>query len=202
MREALVVSRSTARARRSARSRRRSHRAVVQGVERADLVVVYRELSRRCDYPLHLGLTEAGMGTRHRRATAAMAVLLQEASATRSACRSRPSPTAIARRKSSSRRRSCRRWGCARSRRWSRRVPAAAAPQHVLPVARVAHPVVPAHVDAHVAHAVSWRGDDARRCDGLRRQRSRRIEARQRRHLAPRHRRGAVAPVYVDGQRQ
>jgi (E)-4-hydroxy-3-methylbut-2-enyl-diphosphate synthase len=44
-----------------------------------DLITVYRELSRRCDYPLHLGLTEAGMGSKGIVAsTAAMAVLLQE----------------------------------------------------------------------------------------------------------------------------
>jgi len=49
----------------------------VSGVQ--DLVTVYRELSRRCDYPLHLGLTEAGMGTKGIVAsTAAMSVLLQE----------------------------------------------------------------------------------------------------------------------------
>ena len=29
-----------------------------------DLVAVYTELARRCDYPLHLGLTEAGMGSK------------------------------------------------------------------------------------------------------------------------------------------
>jgi len=44
-----------------------------------DLIAVYRELSRRCDYPLHLGLTEAGMGTKGIVAsTAALSVLLQE----------------------------------------------------------------------------------------------------------------------------
>jgi (E)-4-hydroxy-3-methylbut-2-enyl-diphosphate synthase len=44
-----------------------------------DLIAVYRELSRRCDYPLHLGLTEAGMGSKGIVAsTAALAVLLQE----------------------------------------------------------------------------------------------------------------------------
>ncbi len=44
-----------------------------------DLVAVYRELARRCDYPLHLGLTEAGMGSKGIVAsTAALAVLLQE----------------------------------------------------------------------------------------------------------------------------
>jgi (E)-4-hydroxy-3-methylbut-2-enyl-diphosphate synthase len=49
----------------------------VSGVQ--DLIAVYRELSRRCDYPLHLGLTEAGMGSKGIVAsTAAIGVLLQE----------------------------------------------------------------------------------------------------------------------------
>ncbi len=44
-----------------------------------DLIDVYRELSRRTDCPLHLGLTEAGMGRRGTvRSAAALAVLLQE----------------------------------------------------------------------------------------------------------------------------
>jgi (E)-4-hydroxy-3-methylbut-2-enyl-diphosphate synthase len=44
-----------------------------------DLIAVYRELARRCDYALHLGLTEAGMGSKGIVAsTAAMGVLLQE----------------------------------------------------------------------------------------------------------------------------
>ncbi|PWW45813.1 flavodoxin-dependent (E)-4-hydroxy-3-methylbut-2-enyl-diphosphate synthase [Melaminivora alkalimesophila] len=49
----------------------------VSGVQ--DLIAVYRELSRRCDYALHLGLTEAGMGTKGTVASAAaLAILLQE----------------------------------------------------------------------------------------------------------------------------
>ncbi len=49
----------------------------VSGVQ--DLISVYRALARRCDYPLHLGLTEAGMGTKGTVASAAaLAVLLQE----------------------------------------------------------------------------------------------------------------------------
>ncbi|WP_241463948.1 flavodoxin-dependent (E)-4-hydroxy-3-methylbut-2-enyl-diphosphate synthase [Rhodoferax saidenbachensis] len=49
----------------------------VSGVQ--DLIAVYRELGRRCDYPLHLGLTEAGMGTKGTVASAAaLAVLLQD----------------------------------------------------------------------------------------------------------------------------
>ncbi len=44
-----------------------------------DLIAVYRNLAVRCDYPLHLGLTEAGMGVKGMVAsTAALAVLLQE----------------------------------------------------------------------------------------------------------------------------
>ncbi len=44
-----------------------------------DLIAVYGELARRCDYPLHLGLTEAGMGSKGIVAsTAAMGVLLQQ----------------------------------------------------------------------------------------------------------------------------
>jgi (E)-4-hydroxy-3-methylbut-2-enyl-diphosphate synthase len=44
-----------------------------------DLITVYRQLAERCDYPLHLGLTEAGMGSKGIVAsTAALSVLLQE----------------------------------------------------------------------------------------------------------------------------
>ena len=51
--------------------------AKVSGVQ--DLVEVYRMLSARCDYPLHLGLTEAGLGTKGVVAsTAGLSLLLQE----------------------------------------------------------------------------------------------------------------------------
>lgn len=49
----------------------------VSGVQ--DLIALYRKLSNRCNYPLHLGLTEAGMGTKGTVAsTAALSILLQE----------------------------------------------------------------------------------------------------------------------------
>jgi (E)-4-hydroxy-3-methylbut-2-enyl-diphosphate synthase len=49
----------------------------VSGVQ--DLIRVYGELAQRCDYPLHLGLTEAGMGSKGIvSSTAALAVLLQQ----------------------------------------------------------------------------------------------------------------------------
>ena len=51
--------------------------AKVSGVQ--ELIAVYRDLAARCDYALHLGLTEAGMGSKGIVAsTAALAVLLQE----------------------------------------------------------------------------------------------------------------------------
>src|SRR5688500_9714549 len=53
--------------------------AKVSGVQ--DLIAIYRRLGARCDWPLHLGLTEAGMGSKGIVAsTAGMAVLLQEGS--------------------------------------------------------------------------------------------------------------------------
>ncbi len=51
--------------------------AKVSGVQ--DLIAIYTDLAARCDYPLHLGLTEAGMGSKGIVAsTAGMAVLLQQ----------------------------------------------------------------------------------------------------------------------------
>ena len=79
-REALVV--SALESARQAESLGLPHDCIVlsckvSGVQ--DLISVYRDLATRCDYALHLGLTEAGMGSKGIVAsTAAMAVLLQE----------------------------------------------------------------------------------------------------------------------------
>ncbi len=79
-RDALVVSALESAARAEQLGLPRDHivlSAKVSGVQ--DLIRVYRDLAARCDYPLHLGLTEAGMGSKGIVAsTAAMAVLLQE----------------------------------------------------------------------------------------------------------------------------
>ena len=90
--------------------------AKVSGVQ--DLIDVYRMLAARCDYPLHLGLTEAGLGAKGIVATTAgLASCCRKASATRSAPRSRPRPTATGPRKCRSRSRFCSRSGSAASRR-------------------------------------------------------------------------------------
>jgi len=79
-RDALVVSALESASRAEQLGLPRDHitlSAKVSGVQ--DLIRVYRDLASRCDYPLHLGLTEAGMGSKGIVAsTAAMAVLLQE----------------------------------------------------------------------------------------------------------------------------
>ena len=80
MREALVVSALESASR--AEELGLSHERIVisckvSGVQ--DLIGVYRNLATRCDYALHLGLTEAGMGSKGIVAsTAGMAVLLQD----------------------------------------------------------------------------------------------------------------------------
>lgn len=80
MREALITSalESAAKAEEIGLSRNKIVLSCkVSGVQ--DLIMVYRELAARCDYALHLGLTEAGMGSKGIVAsTAALAVLLQE----------------------------------------------------------------------------------------------------------------------------
>ncbi len=80
MREAMVASALESAARAEALGMPGEHIILsckVSGVQ--DLIAIYRQLSSRCDYPLHLGLTEAGMGSKGIVAsTAAMAVLLQE----------------------------------------------------------------------------------------------------------------------------
>jgi len=80
MREAIVVS-ALESARRAEQLGMPADRIIisakVSGVQ--DLIAVYRNLAARCRYPLHLGLTEAGMGSKGIVAsTAGMSVLLQE----------------------------------------------------------------------------------------------------------------------------
>ena len=80
MQEALLVSALSSAARAEALGLPRDKIVLsckVSGVQQ--LIAAYRELARRCDYALHLGLTEAGMGSKGIVAsTAAMGVLLQE----------------------------------------------------------------------------------------------------------------------------
>src|SRR5687767_67043 len=81
-----------------------------------DLIAVYRDLSRKTDQPLHLGLTEAGMGTKGLVwSSAAMGVLLNEGIGDTIRVSLTPKPAATAAKRSTPRASSCRRWDCARS---------------------------------------------------------------------------------------
>ena len=160
----------------------------VSGVQ--DLIAVYRNLAARCDYPLHLGLTEAGMGVEgHRR--------LDGRDGRAAAGRHRRHDPRVAdagagrrphARKSSSRRRCCRRWasrsfsplvvacpGCGRTTSTYFQELAQKIQAHL----RAAH--------AGVAPLPPRRRGDDRRRDGLRRQRSGREQARQHRHQPAGH---------------
>jgi (E)-4-hydroxy-3-methylbut-2-enyl-diphosphate synthase len=178
------------RARRGNRPGARQDHPVVQGVGVQDLIAVYRELGKRCDYPLHLGLTEAGMGSKGIVAsTAALSVLLQEGIGDTIRISLTPEPGGDRTRKS-----------------WWARNPADHGPAQVHPdgdrlpglrphdLDRVPgtgrqHPDLPARADAGMEEDLSGRGGDERGRDGLHRQRPGRIEARQHRHLAAGHRR-------------
>ena len=83
-----------------------------------NLIKVYRDLSRKTEQPLHLGLTEAGMGTKGSRCglPRRSEFCCRRASATRFAFRSRRAPAATAARKSTPPANSCSRSACARSR--------------------------------------------------------------------------------------
>jgi (E)-4-hydroxy-3-methylbut-2-enyl-diphosphate synthase len=80
MREAIVV--SALRSAEAAESYGLGHDRIILSAKVSnvqDLIGVYRDLAARCDYPLHLGLTEAGMGKKGIvSSTAALAVLLQD----------------------------------------------------------------------------------------------------------------------------
>ncbi len=120
-----------------------------------DLIAVYRELARRCDYALHLGLTEAGMGTKGIVAsTAALAVLLQEGIGDTIRISLTPEPGGDRTEEVRGRpRRYCNPWGCglyAPGHRLSRLWPHH---QHLLPGTGPGYPVLSARHMPRLAEA-------------------------------------------------
>ena len=134
-----------------------------------DLITVYRMLGRRSDYALHLGLTEAGMGSKGIVASsAALGILLQEGLGDTTAFRSPPSRAATGRRRSRSRRNCCRPWGSAVSRRRSPLAPAAGArPRPCSRNGRVTSRPILCAVYAGMGGGLSGRRAAERRGDGL-----------------------------------
>ena len=166
--------------------------AKVSGVQ--DLVAVYRRLAARCDYPLHLGLTEAGLGTKGIVAsTAGLSILLGEGIGDTIRVSLTPRPggdrteevrvaqqvlQSLGLRSFTPQVTACP--GCGRTtstffQKMAEDIQGYLRDQ--MPIWRDRHPGVERN---------------ARRRDGLRRQRTRRVEARPHRHLAPGHRRGSA----------
>ena len=94
-----------------------------------DLIAVYRDMAAKCDYPLHLGLTEAGMGSKGIVAsTAALAVLLQEGIGDTIRVSLTPEPNGSRTQEVVVSQEILQTMACAPSRRWSPPARAAAAP--------------------------------------------------------------------------
>ena len=158
-----------------------------------DLIAVYAELAKRSDHALHLGLTEAGMGSKGIVASsAAMGILLQQGHRRHhphladAGARRRPHPRGAGRAGTAADH------GLPPVRADRRRLPRLR-PHHLdrVPGTRADDPGRHPHEHAGVAREISGRRGAEGRGDGLHRQRPGRIQARRYRHLAARHRRDA-----------
>ena len=158
--------------------------AKVSGVQ--DLIDVYRALAARCDYPLHLGLTEAGMGTKGVVAsTAGIGVLLQEGIGDTIRVSLTPAPNG-------DRTEEVRGRAADSAIAGHPQLPAAGDGvsgmrphhEHVFPGVGGRHPVLRPAADAGVEAALRRRRGNDAGGDGMRGQRAGRIQARQHRNLA------------------
>ncbi len=164
VREALVVSALESAARAEEIGLPHDHIVIsckVSGVQ--DLVGVYRNIARRCEYALHLGLTEAGMGSKGIVAsTAGISVLLQEGIGDTIRVSLTPEPNGDRTQEVIVAQEILQTMGLVRSRRWSSPAPAAAAHDlDIFPATCAGHPVTPAASHARLAQALrGCRADD------------------------------------------
>ena len=158
-----------------------------------DLIAVYADLGRRSDYALHLGLTEAGMGSKGIVASsAAMGVLLQQGIGDTIRISLTPEPGGDRTREVKVAQELLQTMG------FRTFVPLVAAcpgcgrtTSTTFQELAQRHPGLHPHLDAGVEDALSGRRGAQGRGDGLHRQRPGREQARRHRHLAARHRRDA-----------
>ena len=165
--------------------------AKVSGVR--DLIDVYTELARRCDYALHLGLTEAGMGMKGVVAsTAGLAPLLLSGIGDTIRVSLTPTPGGDRVGGGSLRPADPAVAGDSQLHAAGDELPRVRSHHlDLLPGAGGADSGLPRRADAGVEEAVCGRRGAEARCDGLHRQRARRVEAREHRHLAAGNLRGA-----------
>ena len=146
---------------------------------------------RRSNYAIHLGLTEAGMGSKGIVASsAALGILMQQGIGDTIRISLTPEPGGDRTRRGEGRAGNAADHGLPRVRAAGRGVPRLRA-HHLdhVPGARARHPGLHPRVDAGLEDAVSGRRGFERRRDGLHRERPGREQARRHRHLAARHRR-------------
>ena len=161
-----------------------------------DLIAVYRDLARRSTYAIHLGLTEAGMGSKGIVASsAAMGILLQEGIGDTIRFSLTPEPGGDRTIEVKAAQELLQTMG------FRTFVPLVAAcpgcgrtTSTVFQELAQRHPGLDLDLDAGVEAAVSRRRGSQRRGDGLHRERAGRVEARRHRHLAARHRRDPGRP--------
>ena len=165
--------------------------AKVSGVQ--DLVEVYTRLADRCDYPLHLGLTEAGMGAKGIIAsTAGLALLLQRGIGDTIRVSLTPEPGGDRTQEVQVAQQVLQSLGLRSFLPAGLRLPRVRPDdQHLLPGDGPGHPGLPRRADARLARDPSGRRGAAGGGHGLRRQRPGRVEARGHRDQPARHVRGA-----------
>ena len=161
-----------------------------------DLIAVYRDLARRSDYAIHLGLTEAGMGSKGIVASsAAIGILLQEGIGDTIRFSLTPEPGGDRTVEVKAAQELLADDGLSHLRAAGRGL-SGLRPHHLdrVPGTGARHPDLDFDLDARVAAAVSRRRGPQRRGHGLHRERAGRVEARRYRHLAARHGRAADGP--------
>jgi (E)-4-hydroxy-3-methylbut-2-enyl-diphosphate synthase len=156
-----------------------------------DLILVYRELAARCDYALHLGLTEAGMGSKGIVAsTAALSVLLQEGIGDTIRVSLTPQPGESRTREVVVAQEILQTMGI-RSFTGDGLPGMRTDDVHFLPGTGTEDPELSARPDAGLAQAISGCRDHERGGHGLCRQRPGRVQAGQYRHQSAGHGRGS-----------
>ena len=161
-----------------------------------DLIAVYRDLARKTTQPLHLGLTEAGMGVKGVAWSAsALAILLNEGIGDTIRVSLTPRPGGDRREEVYA---ACEILQALGLRSFSPSITACPGCGRTTSIdvsgTGRARSGLRAHDDAGVEGLASGRGNDVRRRDGLRRQRPGRVEGREHRHFAAGHGRVAELP--------
>ena len=161
-----------------------------------DLIAVYRTLAKRSDYPLHLGLTEAGMGNKGVIAsTAAMAVLMQEGIGDTIRVSLTPQPDGDRCEEVEVAKQLLQSLEIRHFHATSDRVPGLRAHhEHLLPRDGQRDPSVPTRSNAELEGPLCRCRNHERSCHGVRSERTRRVQARRHRNLTTWQFRGTCSP--------